>query len=241
MHGMTDIHSHILPGVDDGAKDLQEAARMCALAAEEGIRTIVVTPHYHLGAQAADNSRRDHALEMLEAEMERRGFHLQFYRGNEIYYSTQAIDDLKAGKARTMGSSKYALIEFSPGAEYSYIRQGLNHVIQEGYLPIVAHVERYKAIIEDKSRIREITEMGSYIQINASGVMGMSGRKIKAFCKEILSEGLVHFIGTDAHDMNNRAPRLKKCADYIEKKFGAAYAKRLFIDNPQKMLWDEYL
>ncbi len=93
----------------------------------------------------------------------------------------------------------------------------------------------------EKSRIYELVELGSYLQINVSGVMGMSGRKTKAFCNELLREELVHFVATDAHDLKNRAPRIKKCADFIIKKYGAAYAKRLFIDNPQIMLWDEYL
>lgn len=241
MEGIVDIHNHILPGVDDGARSIKEAADMCALAVEEGIRTIVATPHYHLGMQAAGNERRDHALQLLEEEIEIRGLKLQIYRGNEIYYSVQAVEDLRAGKARTMGSSQYVLTEFSPGAEYSYIRQGLSNLIQNGYFPVVAHVERYKAVACEKSRIYELLELGSYLQINVSGIMGMSGRKIKVFCNEMLGEELVHFVATDAHDLKSRAPRIRKCADYIIKKYGAAYAKRLFIDNPQKMLWDEYL
>lgn len=241
MLGIIDIHNHILPGVDDGAGSIKEAADMCALAVEEGIRTIVITPHYHLGMQAAGNDRRDNMLQLLEEEIEHLGLSLQIYRGNEIYYSVQAVEDLKAGKARTMGSSQYVLTEFSPGAEYSYIRMGLNHLIQEGYHPIIAHTERYKEIVCDKSRIYELAEMGSYIQINASGIMGMSGRKVRTFCSEMLKEELVHFVATDAHDLKDRAPRIRKCADYIIKKYGAAYAKRLFIDNPQKMLWDEYI
>ena len=241
MRGIVDIHNHILPGVDDGAGSIKEAADMCALAIEEGIKTIVVTPHYHPGRQAAGNDRRDSVLQQLEEEIEIRGLKLEIYRGNEIYYSAQAVEDLQAGKARTMGSSQYVLTEFSPGAEYSYIRMGLNHLIQEGYRPIIAHVERYKEVVCEKSRVYDLVEMGGYIQINAGGIMGMSGRKVKAFCNEMLKEELAHFVATDAHDLNNRAPRIKKCADYIIKKYGAAYAKRLFIDNPQKMLWDEYL
>lgn len=241
MRGIIDVHNHILPGVDDGARNIKEAADMCALAIEEGIKTIVVTPHYHLGRQAAGNDRRDNALQQLEEEIEIRGLKLEIYRGNEIYYSAQAVEDLHVGKARTMGSSQYVLTEFSPGAEYSYIRMGLNHLIQEGYRPIIAHVERYKEVVCEKSRIYELMELGSYFQINASGIMGMSGRKIKAFCNEMLGEELAHFVATDAHDLNSRAPRIGKCADFIIKKYGAAYAKRLFIDNPQKMLWDEYL
>lgn len=241
MQGIVDIHSHILPGVDDGAENIEEAVRMCVLAVEEGIRTIVATPHYHPGVQAADNGRRDYALQSLEEKIEGIGLKLQIYRGNEIYYSVQSVEDLRAGRARTMGSSQYVLTEFSPGAEYSYIRQGINHLIQEGYHPILAHAERYKEIICEKERIYELMEFGSYIQVNASGVLGTSGRKVKAFCNEMLKEELVHFVATDAHDLKDRAPRIRKCADFIIKKYGAAYAKRLFIDNPQKMLWDEYL
>lgn len=241
MQGIIDIHNHILPGVDDGAKSRLEAAGMCVFAVEEGIRTIVATPHYHPGVQAAGNERRDVSLQALEDEIERRGLRLQIYRGNEIYYSVQSVEDLLAGKARTMGSSQYVLLEFSPGADYSYIRQGLNHLIREGYRPILAHAERYREVVCEKSRIYELTEMGGYIQINASGVTGLSGRKVKAFCNEMLKEELVHFVATDAHDLKTRTPGIRKCADIIIKKYGAAYAKRLFIDNPQKMLWDEYL
>lgn len=241
MQGIIDIHNHILPGVDDGAKSLFEAANMCALAWEEGIRVIVATPHYHPGVMAAGNDRRERVLGTLEEEIERRGLNLQIYRGNEIYYSVQSVEDLQSKKARTMGSSQYVLLEFSPVAEFSYIRGGLNHLIQEGYHPILAHVERYKEVVCEKSRVYELIEMGGYIQINVSGITGTSGRKIKAFCNEMLKEELVHFVATDAHDLNGRAPRIGKCADIIIKKYGAAYAKRLFIDNPLKMLWDEYL
>ncbi len=119
MQGIVDIHNHVLPGVDDGAGSVKEAADMCALAVEEGIRTIVATPHYHLGMQAAGNERRDNALQLLEEEIAIRCLNLRIYRGNEIYYSVQAVEDLRAGKARTMGSSQYVLTEFSPEAEYS--------------------------------------------------------------------------------------------------------------------------
>lgn len=241
MQGIIDIHNHILPGLDDGAGNLQEAARMCLLAVSEGIRTIVATPHYHLGIQAAGPEKREQALQLLEEEIERLGLKLEIYRGNEIYYSPQAMEDLKEKKARTMGSGKYILMEFSPKAEYSYIRQGIGFAVSEGYRPIIAHAERYGEIAKDKDCVSELIEMGGYIQINASGVLGTSGRKIKRICREMLKDELVHFVATDAHDLKKRAPRIQKCADYIITKYGAAYGKRLLIDNPRKMLWDEYL
>ena len=242
MEHIVDIHCHILPGVDDGASSMEETVSMLEQAVADGITTMIATPHYHLGRKVASYDMVETAYQDVLSEIEKRKLPIRIYLGNEIFCSDTAIEDIAQKKAHTMDGTRYILLEFHPGNSYRDIRHGVHTAIEEGYIPIVAHAERYQALAEDIERVDELVQMGCYIQLNAADIMGAEGFRMKQLCKKLLKEELVHFVATDAHKSEGRrTPKLCKCVSYIEKKYGKDYAKAIFETNPMCVLQDKYL
>ena len=152
----TDIHCHILPALDDGAGDFEEAEKMLLTAHEEGICRMIATPHYYASRRSASaESIRECAL-WLTMYAEKCGIPISLYYGNEIYYRNGVADLLEKGEILTLADSNYALIEFDPGVDYSYLRDGMGELLRYGYYPILAHAERYDCLFEKKGRLKEL-------------------------------------------------------------------------------------
>ena len=233
MKYLIDAHCHILPGVDDGAANLDEAKKMLQIAHKEGIRYIIATPHFH--------PQRGHASpekiqQFLRQEAEKIDEKMRIYLGRELFYREDLCKDLASVEALTMNGRPCILVEFHEGEEYEYIRRGLQKLQLSGLQVILAHIERYKSVSEDIDRAMEIYDMGILIQVNAESIMGKSGRKVKAFVRELLEEEVVFCVGSDAHDTHSRPPKMKKAAAYVEKHCGYDYAKAIFNDNIKNLL-----
>ena len=241
METYIDIHSHILPGVDDGSKDFDTSIQMLKEAYADGITGIVLTPHNKPARHNVDLSRIDALMAELKGRMEDEGIAIELHRGNELYYRSGLAEEIMEGKALTMADSDYALTEFSPMDDYDYIRNGIYSLLAGGYRPILAHVERYSKINGRADRAEELIEMGCLIQVNAGSVMGDVGLKTRIFTRGLLKERLVHFIATDAHDAEKRGPHIGKCASYIAKKYGKDYARKLLYENPMHVIRNEYI
>lgn len=241
MKELMDIHAHILPCVDDGAQNNQISMEMLRLAWEDGIRIFVLTPHNKPMRHNVSLSSMKKIAEQLLQDAKENGMDFQFYLGNEIYYRSDIAEAIEEEKAYTMAGTSYVLTEFSPMDEFGYIRKGINKLLMSGYRPIIAHVERYQCMLEKPERVEELHAMGCYIQVNAGSVLGQYGFSTKRVCKRLLKKELVHFIASDAHDTNKRAPKLMDCVNYIGKKYGDGYMQKIFYDNPQKLLKDEYI
>lgn len=238
---LTDIHCHILPEVDDGSQSMEQSIAMLDIAARNAIHTIILTPHnkpsrHHLHAGSMEMRRK--ALEDAAREA---GISIKLLNGSELLYRMGLPEELREGEALTMAGSHYVLLEFRPADDYDYLRNGVYELLSEGYLPIVAHAERYRCLTEHPERVEELHGMGAYIQLNAGSIMGELGFGIKRFTKSLLKKELVHFVATDAHDTAKRKPELKKCADHIVKKYGQVYAQRIFAENPSCILQDEII
>ena len=234
-----DIHSHILPGVDDGSNSYEMSMRMLKCAANDGISKIILTPHNKPGHRHVHFSKIASKVEELREMMSEENVDIELYIGNELYYRSGLLEEIKNNMTGTMAGSRYVLVEFNPLESYDYIRNGIYSLLMEGYYPILAHVERYRNVCAQKYGIDDLIDMGCYIQVNAGSVMGKFGAKTKRFVKKALKQQQVHFIATDAHDMDKRAPYLSGCADYIGKKYGKDYRKKLFYENPQYVISDK--
>lgn len=140
---------------------------------------------------------------------------LKLYLGCEIYYSHESISLLEKGWIPTLAGSKYILVEFSPMKDFKFIKNALQECLFAGYLPILAHVERYQCFQGKTSLVNDLIEMGVYIQINAMSIIGNAGLKVQWFTKKLLREELVHFIATDAHNTEKRSPSISQCKKYI--------------------------
>ena len=236
-----DIHCHIMPGVDDGSPDVATSLEMLRIADKNGITHIILTPHHkpmHHNVSPEHNVAYRKKLQEAATEA---GIKAKLFSGNEIYYSDETMEELIDGRICSLAGSDYVLVEFHPTNPFKVIQNAAGRVQAAGYIPIIAHVERYSDIVSHPARVRDLIQMGCFIQVNASSVMGKYGFGISHFTKKLLKEELVHFIASDAHDTGRRAPHLLDCRNYVERKFGEDYGKKLFFTNPANVIRNELI
>lgn len=241
MSESIDIHCHIMPGVDDGSPDIETSLKMLKIAQDNEITDIILTPHHkpmHHNVSPEKNRLFCHKLQEIAGKA---GLNVNLYSGNEVYYSDETPRDLENRRISTLAGSDYVLVEFHPTTPYKAIHNGIYQVQAAGYLPIIAHVERYSDIVSHISDVDDLTEMGCLIQVNADSILGKFGFGISHFTRKLLKNGLVHFVATDAHDDSKRAPKLLECRKLVEKKYGRAYADKLFYDNPMSIIRGEVI
>lgn len=241
MEKIFDIHNHSIWGVDDGARDFETSMAMFEMAYKSGITDIILTPHNKPDRRNVYYQEMLNIIEKIKKELKDRHIEINLYPGNEIYYRMDIAERIQVGKAFTMATSNYILLEYYPTDEWAYIKRGIDDMMSNGYIPIIAHVERYQNVISNLERVQEIIDKGAYIQVNASSVMGEIGWQYKRVCKQLLNKGMVSFIATDAHDTKKRVPKLDACIKYVSKKYGQEYAKQIFSINPQKIVDHEMI
>lgn len=236
MNGFTDIHTHILPGVDDGAKDLREAMALVRAAWKDGTRAMILTPHYRGEYKKNTPTMLQDAFFGFCEAVKEQFPELTLYLGNEVFFETEAPESLAAGGILSLNGSDYVLLEFRFGTLRSQVVSGVWEMVRHGFTPIIAHAERYDVFRKDARLVDEVLEMGALIQLNADSVMGKQGLGVKRFCHKLLKAQQAHFIASDAHDVQHRPPLLRECFSRIHKKYGAEYARKLFCDNAQSII-----
>lgn len=238
MSRIFDIHNHILWGVDDGSKDFQMSIRMLEIAVASKTTDIILTPHNKPERRNIYTTEINDVVEQLQKYCISKGINIKFYPGNEIYYRMDVGERIESGKATTMAGSKYVLLEYNPTDDWAYIKNGVDDMLSRGYVPIIAHVERYMAVLDDIDRAYELVNKGCYLQVNAGSVMGDFGYSAKSFSRKLLKANLVSFVASDAHEDKKRTPRMDHCIKYIDKKFGPEMVKKIFEDNPLMVVED---
>ena len=230
---LIDIHCHILPKVDDGPDSVEESLKILKDMRRQGIKHIIVTPHYR--------------PEMFEPSMKRVIYSYRHLRdiaydmgvsmslGCEYYRNEQIIDHMDNRKRPSMAGSRYVLIEFSMNDLFPTIRNYVYELITHGYQPIIAHVERYFCC-QKMEKIQELKDMGALVQLNAGSVLGEEGWKLKKFCLDLMKKDLVDFVASDTHNTSDRKLNLKKCASFVTNKMGTHSADRIFFNNPFTIL-----
>lgn len=234
MKDLYDIHCHILPGVDDGAKDMETAVELIRREAEAGIGTIILTPHFRKEMFEASMDDIWAAYDELSWEIRNTGVRL--YMGCEFHANMDMTSILDEGLRPTMAGSPYVLTEFATGSTAAFIQERADDLLTSGYRPILAHIERYRALRKDFDLIEHLIEMGCSMQVNADSVIGKEGLGAQAFCKKLMQADMLHFIGSDAHDLKRRAPRMGECSEYLKKKMGRIYTSRLMRENPARVI-----
>lgn len=236
MERYVDTHCHLLPDVDDGAQNIEEMRQMLQIAYDDGIRLIIATPHHHprRGKETPQILRKQ--LKLVREEAAKFSDKLRVYLGSEVYFGQDVPEQLKEGKILSMNGSRYVLVEFSPIDSFEYICQAIRQIQMAGFEVIIAHVERYRCLREDVRRAEHLADRGVRLQVNADSIVGKSGWKIKRFIKRLMDFNLVFCVGTDAHNACSRPPQMKKAAQYVKKKYGEEYMRRIFFGNPSVML-----
>ena len=234
---MIDIHSHILPEVDDGAQSMEEALAMFRIAAGEGIDAIIATPHCHGHRKSASPEIVQERIVQVQRELIKEKIPVVLFAGNEIYYRQDVEAELEKGKINTLAGSPYVLVEFHPEEDYQYISRALKNLNRYGYYPVLAHVERYDNLFAQKGRIEELKKCEVQLQINASSITAKGWSNIyRKRAMGLVKERIADYIATDAHGDKKRAPEVKACEAILEKKAGHSYTQKLLNGNAEKIL-----
>jgi len=238
---MIDIHSHILPNVDDGAENIEESIAMARIYLDNGINKVIATPHYIEGYENSIKENNVIALEKLKEALDKEGLDLKVYLGNEIYISMDIPSLIKEGKVATLNDSRYVLIEFPMIDMPMYTESVIYELLLKGYIPIIAHPERYSSIIEDPNILYELISKGALAQLNLPSLEGKYGEEIKNTAEILLKYNMIHLVGTDAHSKGRRAPYVKKSLDLLIELVGETVFIEITYLNPLKVISNEII
>ncbi|NLP34799.1 MAG: hypothetical protein GX359_06320 [Clostridiales bacterium] len=241
MQCFIDIHSHILPGVDDGARDMYEAMQMLSIAYEQGIRMIIATPHYSTSRKERTAEELKEIAQEVSWLAQQAGMDMQIILGNELMYSMDLVVALDKGEALTIDGTRYILLEFLPSISKQEISYAISQCIYSGYIPILAHAERYRCLRAKPERVGELIRLGAYIQLNLSSLEGGIISSRVHFMRKLLKNKWVHFLGTDSHGVKDRSPLVEKAIRYLRRNYGEEMVRQLLWENPMTMLEDRHL
>lgn len=231
---MIDIHNHLLFGVDDGPSGMEESILMLKEAKKQGITDIVLTPHYRRGMFRFDNDLIEEHYQKLIPYAKEIGIRLHL--GTEYHVNSDITEYLESKRCYTLAESEYVLTEYGYDVEYSYITQRTRELLRNGYVPVIAHVERYACLIHNPELIFELGKFGALIQVNAGAIVGEEGFSTKQYCKKLLKNGWIDIVASDSHGVKKRACHMRRCYEYISKKYGEKMATHLMVINPGKIV-----
>lgn len=232
-----DLHCHGLFEVDDGATSEETMHAMLDAAYADGTRYLCFTPHFHLGYFGNNTKARDAAFSNAEKYVNIRHPDLKICLGNELRYSRECISWLEEGLCLTLNGTNYVLVDFSESERAKTIVDGVNRILNAGYIPVLAHAERYDGLNANTKDIQSFHQDGVLVQVDSQSLLGGFGAAAKRRAKAMIRQNLVDFISTDAHDMRRRPPEMSEAFLYLERKFGRTYAERLCKDNALQLLW----
>ena len=233
---ITDIHMHVVPGVDDGSRSIDESCEMLRLSAEQGVEAVFATPHD--AAFLCTDVRT--AFRQLKEAVLQRDIPIELHLGCELRITAgtakNCVQGLNDGIYPTMGNTRFVLTEFTFGTSLEYSLYCIKTLISQGYDPIIAHIERYPHV--DLGFAKALRDAGALMQINAYSIAEERDDSIRQRANRYLSEKIVDFIGTDAHGMDHRPPLFRKGMDEFMRLYTDEYAMLVAADNPRKYLID---
>lgn len=236
---MIDIHCHILWGVDDASKTMEESIDMIKVAIADGVDTIAASSHVKPPVFDNSNDSLLEALDALYVELYKQDLHIHIVFGGENYVAHNTIHKLKNNEFITYNKGRYMLVEFSWAKNvYDHPTQYIKQILAKGYIPVIAHPERYEWVHEDYSLVKKWRDMGCIMQVNRTSIFGFDNiEKANTTALRLLEDDLVDAIASDAHTCY--APRLPKLSDayrFIKEKYGEERAQRYFCEMPKKII-----
>lgn len=241
---MIDIHSHILYGVDDGAKTINDSIRLIDEMVKQGVTKFILTPHRRKGMFEETVEKIEEHFKILKEAVKNRYKDIELYLGREIYYNEDVVEKIGTGELYSLANSRYVLIEFNYGIHPKDLENAIYNIVTSGKIPVIAHIERYECLEKNIKLIEKLIEHGVKIQVNAESVLkpklfGDKHKKYKQRAKYFLEKDIVDIISSDAHNLDTRKPYMKEAYDVILKKYGEEKAKLLFELNAENILRDE--
>lgn len=234
---MIDIHSHILPAIDDGSKSIEMSIDMIKRSYEEGTRDIIATPHFRRGCFDTPYNEVKDIVKYFNGLLKEEGLDIDIHYGQEVYYSDRIIDDLEEGLIGTINGGRYLLIEFPmrkiPSEALDYIYE----LRIRGIIPIIAHPERYSEVIRNPEVLNDFIEEGCLFQLNAGSIRGDFGKDSKKMAELLIKNGVYSFVGSDAHNNSFRRTGIKEeCKEVFKRNIAL---RKIFMENSIKLLNNE--
>lgn len=234
---MIDIHSHILPGIDDGSKKISITLDMIKRASLDGTTDIVATPHYRKGYFYVPYKEVKEIATNINKLVKEEGIDCNIHYGQEVYYSESIIEDLENGEIGTINGGQYMLVEFPMRRIPSEATDYMYELKLRGITPIIAHPERYSEVIKNPEILNSFIEEGCLFQLNAGSIRGDFGKDVKKTAEILIKNNIYAFIGSDAHNNSNRNTGIKEeCQEVFKKN---KELEDIFLENFNKLLNDE--
>lgn len=232
---MIDFHSHILPNIDDGSRSLEETLNLIQEAKNVGFTKIISTSHYMQEYYDYNENRRKEILDFIKGKEN----DIELFLGSEIYISDEMVYLLKNKEASTINNSKYVLFELPMNMKPFNVKEVIYRLIENEYIPIIAHPERYSYVQKNIEYVKELAEMGALFQANYGSVVGWYGKDAEKTIKKLLKEDLIHFFGSDVHRANHTYTIIPKALKKIRKIISDEKLEELTTINAQRVLDNE--
>lgn len=235
---MIDLHTHILPGVDDGSQTLEDSLEMAEIALEGGVDTIIATPHSNQMGRFENfyDEKLEARFEQLKSVLKQERIPVTLYTGMEIYASEDMGEKIKQGFLISINHSRYYLVEFNFGEVPERMELYLEDIFQAGGVPLIAHPERYYCVQDNPSLVYQWLQRGCYAQINKGSLFGRFGRHADIAAHILLQNDWVTCVASDAHSPFVRTTFMGDVRDYLEEQFGDDVMYRLTTENPRRII-----
>ncbi|WP_042143620.1 tyrosine-protein phosphatase [Paucisalibacillus sp. EB02] len=232
---MIDIHSHILPGIDDGAKTMTESLAMAQAAVKQGIHTMIATPHHQNGRYINEKQNILTYVAQLNERLQEAKIPLTVLTGQETRVNIDMINELESGVIATLNDTKYVFVEFPSAEVPRYAEKMLFDIQVAGYSPIIVHPERNRQIAEHPSILFDFVQKGSLTQITAASLVGKFGKNIQKLTHLLVDYNLTHFIASDAHNTSTRGFVMQEAIKILKNKHGND-TFYMFMENAQLLI-----
>lgn len=233
---MLDLHCHLLPGIDDGATDLDMALEMARIAVADGIGTIACTPHIYPGLYDNTAAGIRVAIAALQAELDRSAIELKLVEGADVHLSPNLLDSLRAGHVPTIAGSRYVLLEPPHHVAPPRFEELVFQLLIAGYVPIITHPERLIWIEDHYEIFVQLVKAGAWMQLTAGSLVGRFGKRPRYWADKMLDERLVHVLATDAHHPRRRPPLLAEGRAAAALRVGEEEARHMVLTRPRGVM-----
>ena len=233
---MIDMHSHILPNIDDGARNIDESIAMIKEAYKAGFTNIISTSHYIEESYKAIKKEREELIKDINKKLKAENINIKVHNGAEAYITINLVDLIESEKLPTINESKYLLMELPMHSEIIYLDDIICKLKNSGIIPIIAHPERYSYVQENPKALQSLIDNGVLFQANYGSVIGYYGKSAKKTLKKLLKNDVIHFFGTDTHRSNSIYTQMSIILKKLERLIGKEKLEILSNKNPRKVL-----
>jgi protein-tyrosine phosphatase len=238
---MIDLHSHILPNVDDGSSSMEMSLEMARIATADGVEMMACTPHVIPAIYDNSTATITESVRLFAAALKAADIPLTICVGADIHVTPTLVEDLRAGRVPSLKGSRYFLFEPPHHVRLPGLVSLAQKLLESGYVPILTHPERLTWIEDHYETICRIGEAGAAIQITAASITGNFGKRARYWSHRMLDEGRVDLIASDAHDTVRRPPGLSRARDEIIERSGEETARLLVLANPQAIVQNKLI